>query len=176
MALVTTPGASNANSYLGYTEADAYFALRPYSTKWTAANTATKEQVLAYATSLLDQSFSWGGYIASQTQALRWPRVGLLDLDQRLVDSLTIPARVKNACCELALAFLARDRTKESPLAGKGIDSAKLGEMAITVSKPGENTTPPLIPDLVVTLLSGFGVPTGAASGGGFTIGKVERT
>lgn len=75
MTLVTTPGASDADSYAGTSEADAYFSARGVSA-WTGS-TSVKEAALRVATSYLDNAYRerWIGLTSTQTQSLSWPRV-----------------------------------------------------------------------------------------------------
>lgn len=111
MALDATPGGTAANAYLTVTEADAYFAARGWATGWTSiADSAVKEGYLEWATRLLDQLL-WVGGRATAFQALRWPRAGVWDLDGYIVGNTVVPAFIKSACCEWALALTAEDRT-----------------------------------------------------------------
>ena len=79
MALVATPGASNANSYLTVAEADAILDNRLNTTAWD--DSLQQEEALIQATYRLDQ-YDYVGITADEyletdepTQALKWPRV-----------------------------------------------------------------------------------------------------
>lgn len=118
MTLVTTPGASNADSYASLAEADAYFLARGV-TAWTGAD-AAKEAALRRATSYLDNQYRdrWIGVRTAQAQALAWPRVDggrgryrgftqyLTDADGFDIASDAVPVQVKQAAMEAALLIL----------------------------------------------------------------------
>ena len=106
MALTITPGAPDANSYVSVAEAAGYFSLSYNRTAWSEAGNSDKEKSLAEATRLLDLFVDWIGEIATDTQALRWPRVGVVDMDGRIVSDLTVPQSIKNITCELAYNIL----------------------------------------------------------------------
>lgn len=107
MALVVEDGTgiNNANAYLSVAEADSYFQARN-TPKWTTRNTPDKERAILYATAFLDSNFYWLGHIKRLEQALGWPRILVYDKDNRTVSSDSVPQRVKDAVCELALEGL----------------------------------------------------------------------
>jgi hypothetical protein len=120
MTLVTTPAASNADSYASVAEADTYFTARGIAT-WTGA-TADKEAALRRATTYLDNQYRerWKGIRTNETQSLAWPRLDgvrgypyrygfatlLLDLDGFQIGSNVVPQQVKTATIEAALLAL----------------------------------------------------------------------
>lgn len=119
MALVTTPGAANADSYVALTDADAYFAARGV-TEWTGTDDA-KEAALRRATSYLDNAYRdrWIGVRTEQAQSLAWPRcsaipirtsisitMALIDSDGFEIDPQTVPIQVQRATMEAALLSL----------------------------------------------------------------------
>lgn len=106
MALVTTPGAEDADSYAAVAEADAYFLARGVAT-WTGTTTA-KENALRVGTAYLDNQYrgEWPEIRTDQDQALAWPRTGVYDTDGYLIASDEIPVQVVNATCEAALLAL----------------------------------------------------------------------
>lgn len=119
MALVTTPGADNADSYVDVTDADSYFTSRAEAT-WTGTD-AAKEAALRKATSYLDNAYRdrWRGVRTEQAQSLAWPRcnaipirtsisitMALIDSDGFEIDPQTIPIQVQRATMEAALLSL----------------------------------------------------------------------
>lgn len=106
VVIVTTPGATTANSYATAAEADAYFAARlPLVPPWedaddpTAAlamstrvieNFAQSLRVLVPDTSNVAAYYKitrhWTGLPASATQRLSWPRVGMFDANGNALD------------------------------------------------------------------------------------------
>jgi hypothetical protein len=121
MALVTTPGATDADSYFSLVEATAYFTARGV-TAWTGTDTV-KEQAARKGTSYLDNAYRnrWKGYRTEQAQALAWPRVGsggdsrfrwpgqsfavygIVDEDGFEIPTDTVPEQIKRAAMEAAL-------------------------------------------------------------------------
>lgn len=119
MSLVTTAGASNADSYASLTDTDAYFSARGV-TAWTGDDTA-KEDALRLGTSYIDNAYRdrWIGVRTTFEQALAWPRcnaepirttisltMALLDSDGFEIDPNTIPLQVQRATMEAALLSL----------------------------------------------------------------------
>lgn len=106
MALVTTPGDEDADSYAAVAKADAYFLARGVAT-WTGTTTA-KENALRVGTAYLDNQYrgEWPGVRTDQDQALAWPRTGVYDTDGYLLASDEIPVQIVNATCEAALLAL----------------------------------------------------------------------
>ena len=136
MAIIATPGASDANSYGTAAEADAYFATRPFSTAWTSlvagpATTAIKEAALIMATRTIDARVCFNGVSASSTQALRWPMNGALSRNGFVIPSDQIPQPLKDAVFEMALLLLGSDVTLQNAAAAQGIASLSAGPVSI---------------------------------------------
>lgn len=128
MPLITTPGASDANSYVSVSDASEYFRLSYNRTAWANAGSSDKERALAEATRVLDTYVKWFGSIASDSQALRWPRIGVLDPDGRNIPDNTIPKSIQNLTCEMAYQILSNsgfDVTEND------IDRVKIGPIDI---------------------------------------------
>lgn len=123
MALITTPGAADADSYFSLAEATAYFTARGI-TAWTGTD-AVKENAARRGTAYLDNQYRgrWKGYRTEQLQALAWPRVGsyrengvrigdslsvagIVDLDGFEIPTNVVPQQIKNAAMESALLAL----------------------------------------------------------------------
>lgn len=94
-------GLANANVYLSVADADTYHADRGNSA-WAALTTAQKQAGLLYATTQIDVSYSWKGYLADPDQALEWPRLSSDDTEGRVTDN-EVPDKIKQATAELAL-------------------------------------------------------------------------
>lgn len=156
VTLVATPASASANSYLTETEGDDYFNTRLYATVWTVASSDDKKRSLIWATRLIDLFFEWTGSVYSLTQALRWPRSGMLTIDGNFIDNTAIPALLKEATAELGLALLKRDRSEEPELLGQGFSSASASSVSVTVDSAQLLS---LIPANVVGLLLQWGDP-----------------
>jgi hypothetical protein len=119
MSLVTTAGASDADSYVALADADAYFSARGVTT-WTGAD-ADKENALRKATSYLDNAYRdrWVGVRTNYEQALAWPRcnaetirtfngftIALIDSDGFEILPTDVPLQIQRATFEAALLAL----------------------------------------------------------------------
>lgn len=173
MALIATPGASNANSYLEVAEADAYYATRLFATIWTSATTPTKEAALIMATRVLNAMLSpyrqyvpasgsvaayyrtrptWTGTVATTTQALAWPRIGMYNRNGVAILQTVIPQELKEATAELAGQLIRADRTLDNSVAVKGITGIKAGPVSLTFRNDVDLMTK-VLPDAVLMLL-----------------------
>ena len=125
MALTVEDGTikSGAESYISASDATTYHTNRG-NTAWTGTD-AVKEAALRRAAAFLDGRYRkrWKGVRTSPTtQAMEWPRTGVRLVDEftgdwppsqydsenyGYLESDTIPQRLKDAQCELALRALA---------------------------------------------------------------------
>lgn len=124
VTLTCTPGGASDNSYVSLADADAYFANRLNSSvngDWTndsagvARTDDVKKAALITASLRIDEEM-FLGVKTSTTQALKWPRYGVVDEDGFDVSSSTIPARVKQATYICALELLKVDFISEDYL------------------------------------------------------------
>ena len=171
MALIVTPGASNANSYATLIEADAYHDTRLHNAEWTAAGDATKEAALIWATRELDANFCWYGRKATEEQSLDWPRYGMYDKDGYSIDSDIVPDQVKNAEAELAFMLIKDDRTTAAD-PECGVKSAKIDTLSVEFDKTDRQNA---LPDSAVALIQEFGYQCGVGLANGSSISLTER-
>lgn len=135
-----------AESYVTAAEADTYHGNRN-NTGWTGTE-AVKEAALRRAAAYLDGHYRnrWKGQpVKPLTQPMAWPRVGvrLIEGPQVFYDSeysgyldiTTIPQRLKDAQCELALRALAGDLAVdgENNITRKKVDGLETEFRAWTV-------------------------------------------
>jgi hypothetical protein len=119
LTIDATPGSATANSFVTEAEAIAFAATRLNLTGWGAISgvvcSESEKQALIEATRELS-ALAYPGYRTDPAQALAWPRQLVPNPDTgssyyTLYDSAVVPARLKDATCELAIAFLAADTT-----------------------------------------------------------------
>ena len=165
MALVVEDGTgkSNADSYISVTDADTYFTNHGSPTAWTGLSTAEKESQLRYATVTLDGNWEWWGSITVTTQALGWPRSGAEDGEGRSIDTDEIPARVKDAQCELALMGTS-NALNSSYDRGNDVRREKVGPIE-TEYFDGASMAPQL--PIIDRILGGLGLRRGRGLGEG---------
>jgi DnaT-like ssDNA binding protein len=179
MALDAVPGAPTANSYVTVPAATAYLDERLHTEPWYAqlpgdqtTLVAKREAALITATRLLDQEMLWVGTPSTTTQALGWPRSGLLTPAGLPVDPLTVPAQVQRATAYYALALL-RDTSEaatstSTTVASGTIKRQTLGETTIEYFQPGTSATGQVtrspqsaMPSEIRQMLRGYGAALG---------------
>lgn len=145
MTLVTTAGASNADSYVALADTDAYFAARGVTT-WTGSDTV-KEQALRRATTYLDNQYRdrWIGLAATQEQALAWPRVDgsrdpwhrslqypLVDINGFEIADNVVPQQIKTATMEAALLIVIGTTLEPVLTRGGAVKQETIGPISVT--------------------------------------------
>lgn len=130
MALVVEDGSGlpDAEAYCSAADADEFHATRG-NAAWAARSTEAKEQALRRATDDMLQQYSgrWKGERISASQALDWPRDGVV-IDGFELRSDEVPAAVVRACAELALRALSGALTPDE---GPGVKSKTVGPIEI---------------------------------------------
>ena len=175
-SLIVTPGATNANSFCSVSESDSYHDTILNAEVWTNATTANKERSLIMSTRLLSDLVVWKGIVSSETQALPWPRRGVLTqisasgggvfLHQQTINIYggllnplgvelpydAIPQFLKNATAELARLLLTSDRIDEQD--SGNISSIEIPGLTIGYLGSGSNSKRKLLPPQVYTMVA----------------------
>jgi len=162
MNFVTTPGASDANSYATLAEADSYHEGHLYASAWALAASGEKIIALIMSTRLLDaMPGAWTGSASLETQALGWPRSGMLSRNGYAIASGTIPVDLKNAEAEFARQLIGSDLTETNAIVAQGISSLSAGPVSLSFQQSEEqylalrqkDSQNAIIPDVVRLLL-----------------------
>ena len=153
MAIDALVSGTSSDSYSTVLVADAYHAAHLYGAPWVALSTDSKERGLKMATRLLDERVTWYGLKTTETQALRWPRSGVVSVDVFSILSDIVPHAISNATAELARHLAATDSTVEA--LGKGIASLNAGSVSLTFDK---GDVADVIPAIVKEMLRGWGI------------------
>ncbi len=166
MALITTPGDEEADSYVSVAEADLYCISYGY-TAWDALDDDDdKGPLLRKATAYLDNQYrgQWKGKATSATQALAWPRDGATNEDFRPIDDDVIPRVLKHAAIEAAVAENASPGTlfPQPNTTDRLTKMERVGPIEV-MYEPGAvaQTEIDAVADLVLGLLIGGGGTTG---------------
>jgi hypothetical protein len=166
-----TPGDPAANSYLTVDEADGYWGARPFPDTWDNTE-QSKEALLITATRLTDALFYpakklvregksgpyyvirpiWLGSPASTTQALAWPRNGMVTIAGAPIPNTVIPDGLKAAVAELAGQLSKSDRLLDSDTVAQGISSISAGGVRIQFKETGLDVIK-VLPDIMYELL-----------------------
>jgi hypothetical protein len=110
-----------SGSYCTIEEANEYFSGRLHAESWGQADESTKEKALKQATKIIDRQLLRGRK-TNPEQELAFPRH----------PDTEIPAAVKEACCDEALAILERGNSQRRKLQQEGVQSFSLGNMSET--------------------------------------------
>lgn len=151
MALVVEDGTglSNADSYVSLADAEAYFATMPASViaAWTGLSTdAEKENLLKYATRILDQKARFKGARTVSSSSLRWPRTGAVDCDGSPAASNTVPRPIVSAVCEIALWCATPGQGPNTVSSKQGIESITADVVSVTFRGDYDATSAQALP------------------------------
>lgn len=150
--IIATVGAANANSYVTRDEADAVIDARGFTSAWSDAAYLDVDRAIIWATTVLDAE-QWKGARVDSTQALKWPRTYVYTPEGALLSSTEIPAFLKRATAELALALLGSDRTADAETAG--LAQIKVGEIFLTMNPHDRSAMyPPFVRKLISPYLT----------------------
>ena len=132
MALITTPGAVDADSYISIAEANSYLAA---NSAFIALSDPNKEALLRKATIHIDSN-RFFGVKADSAQALEFPRTiqdsfGLWDTQT------TIIPKVKLATAEQAAYVLAGAGEARAQAQADGVSSYSIGDLSETFNGSG---------------------------------------
>lgn len=147
-------GGEDSNTYCTLEEANVWHNTQLNTDAWDDEGDDEKSKALIMATRLLDEQICWDGEPASETQALQWPRSGMLNAVGGEIGDDEIPQRLKDAEAELAKYLLAGDRTAE--LSSDGIKRVKAGSVEVEFRDIG----PPerkVLPDAVWQMVALWG-------------------
>lgn len=150
ITIVSTPGAANANSFASQAEINTILAERiPFDPPWVTIGDEAARKIIT-ARYLIEREFSgrkqlvrekgkaayyiigriWTGTIASTTQSLSWPRIGMVDRYGREIAIDAIPNDLKLAQSELA-GQLHTDRSLDNDIVIQGITKIKAGPVEL---------------------------------------------
>lgn len=159
----STPGSTEADSYVSVEYADAFVSAMIDGDGWPSV-LSEKESALKEATRVIDEQFKWLGTLSNSSQSLGWPRTGFIDADGRAFASDAIPKRVKDATCNLAI-FLLRNGGLE--MSGSSLKGLKAGPISATFEN---NEIVAGVPKYIVTSLRGYGSFIGHSHGAAYSV------
>lgn len=173
--LITTPGGTTSNSYASLTEAQSYIDTILYAEAWAEATENDQKKALISSTRMLENLCEWKGSPVSSSQALKWPRRGVLTrvsatgggtsfhshyhayggiltpLGVELPED-EIPQFLKDATTELARSLLISDRISEQD--SGNVSSIAIPGLTIGYLGSGSNSKRKLIPPQVYQMIA----------------------
>jgi hypothetical protein len=151
-----TAGHASANAYCTLAEANTYHSEKRMHSQaaWEQLSNDLRNRAIIWATTLLDQQISWVGSQNTTTQALRWPRNQVWDIEANSVGSTIIPDFLKDATAEYAYHLSIEDRTEETNRDLQGFKYMKIGDLSLVVDP---YTGKPVIPPSVWTIINHYG-------------------
>lgn len=154
MTLIATAGAADQNSFVSLVEFDEFLTTKlrkPVAV--TGAYVIDREAALIWATRLVS-TLCWTGSGSTDTQALVWPRTGMLYKTGFAVAIDAIPADLKNATMEMAYLLLVGDPITPASAIFKGISKIKAGSVELQFQKLADlGTAASLVPLSVIAFL-----------------------
>lgn len=139
MALITTPSAVDADSYISLAEANQYLAA---NSAFIALADPAKEALLQKATIQIDCN-RFFGVKAVSNQALEFPRTTQDSFGYWETDT-TIPARVKLATADQAAFILSGAGEARAQAQADGVSSYSIGDLSETYNGRGASATMPI--------------------------------
>lgn len=155
--LDVTPGSPTADSYGSLAGAAAYHAARG-NAAWTGDD-EDLEAALRRATLAIDWLYQErfpGTRTNGRSQALQWPRTGVVDREGYSVPSDAIPVEIERATYEAALVELLSAGSFSTPESTSGsVISETIGDISITYASPQTGSAPsyPAIDGILSSLL-----------------------
>lgn len=148
---------TGADSYISQTDADTYFTERDSPSTWTDASSAAQDSALRYATRWIDDRYEWIGVIStSDLDRLDWPRDNAVDADLRTQTG--VPARIRDAVCEIALAHLSTAVNATEDRGGRVVrEKVDVIEIEYQDHAPG-GVTYPFVDQMILS--AGLGEPS----------------
>ena len=139
VTVVTTPGATNSNSYASVADLQSFAETRIHSASIASLTTDQLGGLLVSATRVFEQ-VNPKGLKNFTNGALRFPRSNLWDRDgQKVLDHLTVPVDLRDAVCEAALSNVDADRSYDFDLIG--YKSVKIDTLTFVAAKGDEPPT-----------------------------------
>lgn len=131
MALVVTPGASDADSYASI-EVIANYAIG-HGKSFAVSPSAPAEAAARVATQFIDMTYRSrfpGARANGRDQALEWPRTGAEDQAGNAIANDEIPQEIIDAVCEAAIRELAKAGSL-APDQKRKVKSVKAGSVGV---------------------------------------------
>jgi len=153
-------GLSNSNAYISVSFYDTYIADRGIVV--AASTTAQKEQAIVVASDYLDTQFIFLGSKKLSTQAMEWPRTGVIDITSgQAIPSTIVPPIVQRTVAELVAKIRNGEVLLQDLARGGEVKSESVGPISVTY----KDSAPAGITYRITGLLKGVIRPSDPAYG-----------
>lgn len=130
-------GLSTAESYVSVVDADTYLALFTTPASWTAASTTDKEVALRTGSRYIDLVYGirFKGERILITQALLFPRTGIVTDDNFSIDDDSVPIKLTHATITMATKAIDEDILPDLDVGSSGElegEKVKVGELEVS--------------------------------------------
>lgn len=173
LTVETGSGSATADALISLAACGAYHLARG-NAGWTGAD-ADKESAIRRASAVLSMAYPWAGMRShGRSQALAWPRAGVVDREGYGILATEIPVEIVSACAEIALRELVSPGAMSPDVVpSELVKREKIGPMETeyantTVGADAHRPVLIAVRDLVAPFLS-------VSSGAGSIIGKAYR-
>lgn len=146
-------GGAASNSYVTLVEAEEYLTAKITNTDWNALNDEDKAGLLISAARQLDLLY-WQGSVVDNTQALQWPRYGMVNNHGWPVLPTEIPKDLKAAQVELAYSLALGNFLLEPDTSATEFSRVAIGDLDVTYRDVPVTATS--LPKIINKLLAPF--------------------
>ena len=149
----TVVGGASSNSYATLAEAETYLAAKIVNTDWNSLKDEDKNGLLISAARQLDL-LCWQGSVVDSTQALQWPRYGMVNSHGWPVLPTEIPTALKSAQIELAYSLALGNYLLEPETSATEFSRVSIGDLDVTYRDVAVTATS--LPKIINKLLTPF--------------------
>lgn len=158
-------GSNHYDVYGTLVDAKKYLGARLGADAWSAASDDDKLRGMVGAANWIDRTV-WMGILTSDSQPLQFPRIGLVDRNDKPISPSVIPVDVIKASYELALALLTNsDVANLTDPAGNQPSSLGAGSVNVSFWRPQPKTLFPFVAQALLLPFFGSGAPMPEGSG-----------
>ena len=159
-SLVTTPGASTANSYNSASEMDAYAEGTEWSADWAAITDDDQKAVFGMRATRAIDTIAFPGYPSTDDQSLQFPRTDVPNARGGYYATDTIPAIIKRAHAHVAawLASLEDDADPFSLDDTAKLESLEVGPVSLVFRQGVSADGARFLSTIIAPMLSPWGI------------------
>lgn len=145
-------GIVTANAYASAEEVDDILSVNIHS-KWSLlTDEIAKENLIIWASRLIDTRVRWAGHKTHKTSGLAWPRTCVRDKEGEMIDDSIVPQQVK-----LATAIMAEHLLDGNPEVANTSSNLTALQVDVVMLRFDANISPEKYPPELSYILKGLG-------------------